>query len=208
MPCQATSLVPSRKLIQAWVSRSDRNFLHAQAAYAFHHRAAGRALRPRHGGAPNARWLYVAGQVAADTSADCAGQTRQILNQIDALLAQGGSDKTRILWANVWLVDMADYAAMNGEWEAWVPKGQAPARATVEAKLAMPQFKVEIACVASAAAARARTVSLPIFKMSGAGMRLSTRLFMSAVSIIFWIASASARVWPMQIGSPDWSSPP
>jgi enamine deaminase RidA (YjgF/YER057c/UK114 family) len=99
--------------------------------------------------------VYVAGQVAADTGADCAGQTRQILNQIDALLAQGGSDKTRILWANVWLADMGDYAAMNGEWESWIPKGQTPARATVEAKLAMPQFKVEIACVAAAGAARA-----------------------------------------------------
>lgn len=99
--------------------------------------------------------VYVAGQVAADASADCAGQTRQILNQIDALLAQGGSDKSRILWANVWLADMGDYAAMNGAWEAWVPKGQAPARATVEAKLALPQFKVEIACVAAAATAGA-----------------------------------------------------
>ena len=95
--------------------------------------------------------VYVAGQVAADTSADAAGQTRQILNQIEALLGQGGSDKSKILWANVWLADMGDYAAMNGEWESWIPKGQTPARATVEAKLAMPQFKVEIACVAAAA---------------------------------------------------------
>jgi enamine deaminase RidA (YjgF/YER057c/UK114 family) len=94
--------------------------------------------------------VYVAGQVAADTSADAAGQTRQILNQIEALLGQGGSDKSKILWANVWLADMGDYAAMNGEWESWIPKGQTPARATVEAKLAMPQFKVEIACVAAA----------------------------------------------------------
>jgi len=103
--------------------------------------------------------IYVAGQVAADTGADCAGQTRQILNQIDALLAQGGSDKTRILWANVWLADMGDYAGMNGEWESWIPKGQTPARATVEAKLAMPQFKVEIACVAAAGTARAAKAS-------------------------------------------------
>ena len=100
--------------------------------------------------------VYVAGQVAADTSADCAGQTRQILNQIDALLAQAGSDKSRILWANVWVADMADYAAMNGAWEAWIPKGQTPARATVEAKLALPQFKVEIACVAAAGGGAAK----------------------------------------------------
>jgi len=99
--------------------------------------------------------VYVAGQVASDTTADCAGQTRQILNQIDGLLAQGGSDKTRILWANVWLADMADYNAMNGEWEAWIPKGETPARATVEARLAAPQYRVEIACVAAAGAARA-----------------------------------------------------
>ena len=110
--------------------------------------------------------IYVAGQVAADTGADCAGQTRQILNQIDALLAQGGSDKSRIVWANVWLADMADYAAMNGEWESWIPKGQTPARATVEAKLAMPQFKVEIACVAAAGAGAARAAKAPAKRSS------------------------------------------
>jgi enamine deaminase RidA (YjgF/YER057c/UK114 family) len=105
--------------------------------------------------------VYVAGQVASDTSADAAGQTRQILNEIDALLAQAGSDKSRVLWANVWLADMGDYAAMNGEWESWIPKGQTPARATVEAKLAMPQFKVEIACVAAAGSARAAKRTAP-----------------------------------------------
>jgi enamine deaminase RidA (YjgF/YER057c/UK114 family) len=99
--------------------------------------------------------VYVAGQVAADTSADAAGQTRQILAAIENLLAQGGSDKAKILWANVWLADMGDYNAMNGEWEAWIPKGQTPARATVEARLAAPQYRVEIACVAAAGPARA-----------------------------------------------------
>lgn len=93
--------------------------------------------------------VYLAGQVASDTSADTAGQARQILEQIDKLLAQAGSDKSQLLWANVWLADMSDYAAMNGVWEAWIPKGQTPARATVEAKLALPQFKIEIACVAA-----------------------------------------------------------
>lgn len=105
--------------------------------------------------------VYVAGQVAADTNADAAGQTRQILNRIDALLAQAGSDKTKVLWANVWLADMGDYAAMNGEWESWIPKGETPARATVEAKLAAPQYRVEIACVAAAGAARAAKKSAP-----------------------------------------------
>jgi len=96
--------------------------------------------------------VYVAGQVAADTSSDVGGQTRQILAQIDALLAQGGSDKAQILWANVWLADIADFAAMNAAWEAWIPQGQTPARATVEAKLAGPQYRVEIACIAARAA--------------------------------------------------------
>jgi enamine deaminase RidA (YjgF/YER057c/UK114 family) len=105
--------------------------------------------------------VYVAGQVASDASADAAGQTKQILTQIDALLAQAGSDKSRVLWANVWLADMGDYAAMNGEWESWIPAGQTPARATVEAKLAMPQFKVEIACVAAAGSARAAKRAAP-----------------------------------------------
>jgi len=99
--------------------------------------------------------VYVAGTVANDTGADAAGQTRQILAQIDALLAQTGSDKSRILWANVWVASMSDYAAMNAAWEAWIPKGQTPARATVEAKLALPQFKVEIACIAARAPKRA-----------------------------------------------------
>jgi enamine deaminase RidA (YjgF/YER057c/UK114 family) len=99
--------------------------------------------------------VYVAGQVAGDTTAGTAGQTRQILNQIEGLLAEGGSDKSKILFANVWLADMGDYNAMNGEWEAWIPKGQTPARATVEARLAAPQYRVEIACVAAAGAARA-----------------------------------------------------
>ena len=105
--------------------------------------------------------VYVAGQVASDTGADAAGQTRQILTQIEALLAQAGSDKSRVLWANVWLADMSDYGAMNGEWESWIPAGQTPARATVEARLAMPQFKVEIACVAAAGAARAAKRAAP-----------------------------------------------
>src|SRR5258706_8172211 len=84
--------------------------------------------------------VYVAGTVANDTGADAKGQTQQILAQIDALLAQAGSDKSRILWANVWVASMADFAAMNVAWEAWIPKGQTPARATVEAKLAAPQY--------------------------------------------------------------------
>ena len=99
--------------------------------------------------------VYVAGTVADDTKADAKGQTEQILAQIDGLLAKAGSDKTRILWANVWVTSMSDFAAMNEAWVAWIPKGQTPARATVEAKLAAPAYKVEIACVAAVAKKRA-----------------------------------------------------
>ncbi|WP_341704162.1 RidA family protein [Ferrovibrio sp.] len=93
--------------------------------------------------------VYLAGQIAADPAADVAGQTRQILGQIDRLLATAGTDKTRILSASIWLADIATFAEMNGEWDKWVPQGNTPARATVEAKLAAPQYKVEIACIAA-----------------------------------------------------------
>jgi enamine deaminase RidA (YjgF/YER057c/UK114 family) len=93
--------------------------------------------------------VFLSGEVAADTSQDCAGQTRQILASIDATLAKAGSDKTKLLKANIWLADMSDFAAMNGVWDAWVAPGQPPARATVEAKLATPAYKVEIMVVAA-----------------------------------------------------------
>jgi enamine deaminase RidA (YjgF/YER057c/UK114 family) len=93
--------------------------------------------------------VFLAGQVAADPSQDVAGQTRQILGQIDALLAEAGSDKTRLLSANIWLADIASFGEMNKVWDAWVVPGHTPARATVEARLAGPQFKVEIAAVAA-----------------------------------------------------------
>ena len=76
-----------------------------------------------------------------------------MLAQIDALLAEIGSDKTHILSATIYLPDITDFAAMNAVWEAWVPPGQTPARATVEAKLASPDYKVEIQVVATAPAA-------------------------------------------------------
>jgi enamine deaminase RidA (YjgF/YER057c/UK114 family) len=93
--------------------------------------------------------LYLAGQVADDANADVAGQTRQILAKIDALLAAAGSDKTRLLSANIWLADIGTFAEMNGVWDKWVAPGHTPARATVEAKLAAPQYKVEIAVIAA-----------------------------------------------------------
>ncbi len=71
-------------------------------------------------------------------------QTCDVLAQIDALLAAAGSDKTRIIKAIIWLADMADYDAMNRAWDAWVVPGKTPARATVEARLANPGWRVEI----------------------------------------------------------------
>ncbi|MGO4706546.1 RidA family protein [Microvirga sp. 2MCAF38] len=94
--------------------------------------------------------VYLAGQVAADTAGKSVGeQTKEILSIIDGLLAQAGTDKTKILMTNIWLTDMATFQEMNAVWDAWVPQGHTPARATVEAKLAAPQFKVEIAVIAA-----------------------------------------------------------
>ena len=93
--------------------------------------------------------VYLAGQVAADPSADVPGQTRQILDAIDRLLAAAGTDKTRILVANIYLSDIGTFAQMNSVWDSWVPAGHTPARATVEAKLATPAYKVEIQVVAA-----------------------------------------------------------
>lgn len=93
--------------------------------------------------------VYLAGVVADDTSADVAGQTRQILAKIDGLLAEAGTDKSRLLSANIWLSDISTFNEMNGVWDAWVTPGHPPARATVEARLAGPQYKVEIMAVAA-----------------------------------------------------------
>lgn len=93
--------------------------------------------------------VYLAGQVADDTSQDVVGQTRQILAKIDQLLASARTDKTRMLSVNIWLADIGTFAEMNSVWDTWVPQGQTPARATVEAKLATPAYKVEIAVIAA-----------------------------------------------------------
>jgi enamine deaminase RidA (YjgF/YER057c/UK114 family) len=93
---------------------------------------------------------YLAGQVAEDAKQDITGQVKQVLAQIDKLLAEIGSDKTKILSATIFLPSMADFPALNAVWETWVPAGQCPARATVEAKLAAPEYKVEIQVIAAA----------------------------------------------------------
>ena len=93
--------------------------------------------------------VYVAGQVATDPTASVAGQTRQILESIDRLLAESGSDKTRILSATIYLADIGTFAEMNLVWDTWVSPQNTPARATVEARLAAPVFKVEIQVIAA-----------------------------------------------------------
>ena len=93
--------------------------------------------------------VYLAGEVPDDGTLDITGQTEQVLAKIDRILKQAGSDKSKLLSAQIFLPDMKDFAAMNAVWEKWVVPGQTPARATVEAKLANPAYKVEIMCVAA-----------------------------------------------------------
>jgi enamine deaminase RidA (YjgF/YER057c/UK114 family) len=92
--------------------------------------------------------VYLAGQVG--TGASVAIQTREILASIDALLAEAGTDKSRLLSATIWLTDMATFAEMNGVWQSWVVPGETPARATVVSPhLASQEYKIEIAVVAA-----------------------------------------------------------
>ncbi len=93
--------------------------------------------------------VYLAGQVADDTSAGVGGQTEQILRKIDDKLASVGSDKSKLLSANLWISDMRYFNEMNAVWDAWVAPGDTPARACVEAQLAAPQYQVEIMVVAA-----------------------------------------------------------
>lgn len=92
--------------------------------------------------------VWLAGQVG-DPAHDVSAQTQDCLDKIDRLLAEVGIDKTRIVSAQIWLADMADFAAMNAVWEAWVPQGEAPARATGGAPLATPEHRVEIIVTAA-----------------------------------------------------------
>lgn len=93
--------------------------------------------------------VFTAGQVAKNPSEDVAGQTRQILAQIEALLADAGSDKSRLLNATIWLSDIRYFQAMNEVWDAWVDQGNPPARACVESRLARPELLVEIQVIAA-----------------------------------------------------------
>lgn len=94
--------------------------------------------------------VYITGQVPADRTQDVGGQTTQVLARIDELLAEAGSDKSHILFAQVWLKHaVKDFAAMNAAWDVWVPKDALPARATAEANLAAENILVEIAVQAA-----------------------------------------------------------
>jgi enamine deaminase RidA (YjgF/YER057c/UK114 family) len=92
---------------------------------------------------------YLAGQVAAEGNQDISGQTRQVLAAIDALLARAGTDKSKILMAQIFIADLADFPAMNAVWDSWVVPGHTPPRATVQAQLARPEWKVEIVVTAA-----------------------------------------------------------
>lgn len=93
--------------------------------------------------------IYLAGQVADDRNANVSEQTRQVLQKIDTLLAEAGSDKTRILSAQIWVSNIGHFAQMNEVWDDWVEAGHAPARACIEARLASPDLLVEVGIVAA-----------------------------------------------------------
>jgi enamine deaminase RidA (YjgF/YER057c/UK114 family) len=95
--------------------------------------------------------VYLAGQVAEDTTLDIVGQTKDVLSQIDRLLAEAGSDKSRILRCQIFLSDIQNFDGMNLAWDAWVAQDNAPPRATVEAKLAKSAWLVEMVVTAAQA---------------------------------------------------------
>jgi enamine deaminase RidA (YjgF/YER057c/UK114 family) len=98
----------------------------------------------------NGNTVYLAGLVADEPKGkSVTEQTKNILAQIDGYLAKAGTDKSKVLTANIWITDMANFAEMNAVWDAWVSPGNTPARATVEAKLATPDYKVEIMVTAA-----------------------------------------------------------
>ena len=94
--------------------------------------------------------VYLAGQVAQDApGASVAEQTKNILARIDGLLAEAGTDKSKLLSTTIWLADISTFDEMNGVWDAWIDPENPPARACVEAKLAAPRFTVEIGIIAA-----------------------------------------------------------
>jgi enamine deaminase RidA (YjgF/YER057c/UK114 family) len=92
---------------------------------------------------------YLAGQVAPDGTQDITGQTQQVLAAIEALLGRAGTSKGKLLMCQIFIRDLADFPAMNAVWEAWLPAGHAPPRATVQANLAKPEWRVEMVVTAA-----------------------------------------------------------
>jgi enamine deaminase RidA (YjgF/YER057c/UK114 family) len=92
--------------------------------------------------------VYLAGQVADDKTLDIGGQTRQVLQKIDDLLAQAGTTRGRLVTAQIWLASMSDFAGLNAVWDAWVVPGQTPTRCCGKVELADPAFRVEIVVTA------------------------------------------------------------
>ena len=95
--------------------------------------------------------VYLAGQVPDDTTQDIRGQTAQVLAMVDRLLAEAGSDSSRILMAQIFLADIGDITSMNEVWDAWISAGNTPPRATVQAAMANAAYKIEIVVTAAAA---------------------------------------------------------
>ena len=93
--------------------------------------------------------VYLAGQVPNDATQDIRGQTQQVLKMIDKLLVEAGTDNAHILMAQIFLADLDDFAGMNEVWDDWVAPGDAPPRATVQARLARPEWKIEIVITAA-----------------------------------------------------------
>jgi enamine deaminase RidA (YjgF/YER057c/UK114 family) len=93
--------------------------------------------------------VYLAGQVASDASQDIRGQITQVLASIDKLLLEAGTDKAHILMCQIFIRDLADFPAMNEIWEDWLAPGDAPPRATVQANLAKPEWRVELVVTAA-----------------------------------------------------------
>ncbi len=95
--------------------------------------------------------VYLAGQVPDDTTQDMRGQTGQVLGMVERLLVEAGSDKSRILMTQIFLNDIDDITVMNEIWDAWIPAGHTPPRATVQAKMANAAYKIEIVVTAAQA---------------------------------------------------------
>ena len=93
--------------------------------------------------------VYLAGQVPSDPTQDIRGQTAQVLTMVDKLLAEAGTDRAHILMCQIFLADMADFAGMNDIWDDWVAPGDAPPRATVQARLARAEWKIEVVVTAA-----------------------------------------------------------